>query len=254
MIKITNDMDMTKIFLPLLTCLPLLISGCSGSSNSTKSNLPAGSFCPQQSVDVVDGVLVTLLSFDDNSDNCLSPAEQRNMEEFVADKKRYIITRDAEQRNDAPSILQRLYVQGNAEVSADKVQIHPQGSDNNAFGIVFELNVAAEQSAQLHLMFSDQPASAKTGTAPESMTFSDFPAGNNVVAISCKLQDNLSFECWPTYYLTNGELRSIDLIAKHSNDGENFTNTNPQPGYISVTLCQSGSCFDNYADVPASFN
>ncbi|MCH2040004.1 MAG: hypothetical protein MK185_05180 [Saccharospirillaceae bacterium] len=242
----------TKSSILILTS-SLLLHGCSGNSSGTSSNLPPGSVCPKDNVALIDGILVSQLTYDDNVDQCLSPDEQKNMNAAVAKAKLATMATDATAGDNANSVLTRFSVQGNAEISDNKVQIHPLGSMGK-FSIYVEASIDKDQSSDIRIEFGNQSGADQSGAASDSFRFTNLPEGNSIIAMFCQLGDNLSFTCSNPGYFLNNKLASILMVELESENGENFENTSPQAGFITATSCVNDVCFENYVSIPASFN
>jgi len=240
--------------IPLILALITSISGCSGNSSSSKSSLPAGSTPINQSIAIIDDILVNQRAYDENGDNWLTPTEQSELNAAVAAAQPFSQAAGGSNNSVDQAQITKLVVRGNAETSNQQVQLHTN-QNNGLFSIIMMVD-NSRNDADIRLMFSNQNSSQQTQPASTSIQFDDLPEGEVIIATYCNYQDELSFRCGPYYYFLNGEPYSSQLLMKESDNGENFPAGSglPLTGYVIATHCQNDVCFENGAEVSASFN
>ena len=232
------------------------LSGCSGNSNSSKSNVPAGSICPELGFNLLlaKDVPIDFFSSDKNNDQCISPTEMVEVNE-TADLllSRSIAVTGTNQEDQLASITNFRAI-GSSEPVEGKVQLHTN-NPSGFFAFVVKVDNRNNDGEYLRLQLSDQKF-GQGGAVNKTFSYSIIPKEQLTLTLSCKYRNPLAFIC-DNWALFEGNKETAMRITdiKSSEPGENFADNNvPKSGYALISVCKNDVCGKNYAEVPVSFN
>jgi len=214
----------------------------------------------------VDGIELQMDNIDSNDDGCLSDFEYRVAERMAASIAPQLES-DGINNSSSTSTVKSLMIDGNAEVSDGKAQLHTN-LESGEFGIYVRSYSNNSSTETLRVYFDDESAAGKSGEEPPyAMTFSLVPeSGNFSYGITCRYSSGFSITCTNVlmveegqtgeeiYYYTQDVVKYFPLSLTFAEESL------PQGGYIIATFCEDGdeetpaTCLENYAEVPVSFN
>lgn len=231
-----------------------LFAGCSGNSNSSSSTLPAGTICPDDAILIVSDVPVSWTRYDNNSDGCLTPAEQQNLNdaaEQLADNSKRV---EGENSDNNTMKITALRLTGSYPESNNELQL-----DNGNFGLIIDVDNTINSSDELRLVFTDRDLLSRQANnqfnLSNGITFSNLPEGNVQIASLCRYQNALEFNCLAHIYFVDGNSTTTLADVKINDKDLNFSATGlPRPGSVIAGVCQNDDCLDNVVEVPVSFN
>lgn len=271
------------LFPSFITAASLLLIACSGnsSSSSQKEALSAppqesyisGAICPNEkvitrkNVDLLGDVNIVVSQFDTNNSGCLTPDENKKIDEHIAQLKKekiqamtLTVTREAGKHNVG---FTSASIKGNSEVSDNRVQLHTN-MDEGRLEITVEASIGDPEGQRIHFYFAGtsikdgyKPAdiSAAPNKTPENgYYFHNLAVGKSVYKFSCQYQNPLTINCGEgtVLYGDNKEFQTKDHITLSS--VFRFNSSAPQKGFFVATSCKAQTCFENYIEIPVSFN
>jgi len=267
-------MNQGRILLLASSCL---LAACQGNSESSSSNHsvrtlpPAGTLCSGRETITLSGIEVKFADFDKNGDGCLYPDEMKQAQDYAQQQKLARLeartTKATGVNTDSESsTIKNASVVGNADTISGVGQIH-YNLEQGRFFILADVSNAeySRQQETLRLSFSSASVADQTRSTPaEAYEIKPPQTGNVSILVTCQYTAEFTVSCTNAAAYPSDNL-DTSLIQAKTLQGDFNLNTAlesaqiPASGYMIISYCRgedlsSQSCFNNYAEVPLSFN